>query len=76
MLYYQVAPTADQKQIGIRTKTGFLIANELYTEAEINKAYKNGRINNFMLNSLFKEVTVSRNNTYWFFGARFKSVSN
>ena len=41
-----------------------LVINELFTEKEKNK-YK-------IPDNFVNEVNVCKNNTYWFFGARFK----
>ena len=73
MLYYKVKPTADQIRVGIRTKTGFLVADELYTSNEIEKAISESRIDYGFLKNHFIRLEISKHKTYWFFGARFQS---
>ena len=63
MKYYKVKSEADNKR---RSDGSIYVANELYTEREVNK---------LNLNKNFLEVIeVSKNSVYWFFGARFSSV--
>ena len=67
MKYYKVKPEHDnKKQFNKRGKyAGFYIANELYTEKEVEK---------HNLNKAFLElVEVSKKKVYWLFGARFES---
>lgn len=67
MKYYRVKPQFDNKmKLNKRDEyAGIYIANELYTEKEA--ARQN-------LNMTFMElVEVSKNKTYWFFGARFEN---
>ena len=65
MLYYKVRPEADQK----RRKDGSIyIAEELYTEKEVEKLQLN---TNFM-----NLVNVNKNSTYFCFGARFQAGVN
>lgn len=66
MIYYRVKPEYDQKRkdtINARN-CDFLIANELYTEVERNKMIK-------IPDRAFERVEIPKNQTYWFFGARF-----
>ena len=58
-LYYKVKPQYDQKK---RSDGSIYIANELYTEKEVER---------FKLNrECLSPVMVSK--IYWFFGARFE----
>ena len=60
MLYYRVKPEADQKR---RNDGSIYIANELYTPTEAKK---------YKLNFEYLEtISISRNQTYFCFGARF-----
>jgi len=72
MLYYKVKLTADQIRKGIRTKTGFLIKDELYTSNEIEKAISENRIDYGFVKNHFIRLQISKHQTYWFFGARFQ----
>ena len=68
MTYYKVKSQYDQKpQFDKRGKyAGLYIANELYTDKEVEKRN---------LNRAFLElVEVSKKKVYWFFGARFEST--
>jgi len=69
MIYYKVKPESDQIQYPKNKAGGFLIANELYTEREAEKHSFFGEF----LQRHFDKVKISKNNTYWFFGARFIS---
>ena len=61
MLYYKVKQEADQK----RRKDGSIyIAEELYTQKEVEKLQLNTNLMNL--------VNVNKNRTYFFFGARFQ----
>lgn len=60
MKYYKVKPEHDNKR---KNNNDIYIANELYTEKEVEKQHLN---KNFM-----EIVEVSKKATYWFFGARF-----
>lgn len=59
-LYYKVKPQYDQKR---RVDGSIYIANELYTEKEVEKL----RLDTQCL------LPVMVNRTYWCFGARFES---
>ncbi len=76
MLYYKVKPTADQIRIGIRTKTGFLIKDELYTRKEIERALEAKRIDYAFLTNHFTRENINPKNTYWCFGAKFQSSTD
>ena len=69
MKYYKVKPEYDNKtryklNCGQLVSDGILIANELYTEKEYQ------RLANY--NGWFEEIDINKNNTYFFFGARFQ----
>ena len=65
MLYYKVKQEADQKR---RKDCSIYIADELYTQKEVEKLQLN---TNFM-----NLVNVNKNKTYFFFGARFQAEAN
>ncbi len=68
MLYYKVIPYADGLSAGLKTKTK-LIAGELYTEKETIRLGMTARAkNNYTI-----PVRIPKNETYFFFGARFES---
>lgn len=74
MLYYRVKPDADNRQkhtyIGNSTKikeNGYLVGNELYTARERNQIANSDKF--------FETVNVSKNTTYFFFGARFSTLT-
>ena len=67
MKYYRVRKEFDQarkhpKKLGIGD---FLVANELYTERERKQMIA-------VPNEAFEQVEIPKNQTYWFFGARFQ----
>lgn len=65
MIYYRVKPEYDQsRKDPIARSCDFLIAHELYTERERKKMTK-------VSNDAFERIKISKNQTYWFFGARF-----
>lgn len=69
MKYYKVKPKYDNKtrykwRCGHGVSDGILIANELYTEKEYSK------LANY--SGCFEEIDINKNNTYFFFGARFQ----
>ena len=76
MEYYRVPKHLDQTRLYKENKTNhhktpngyFLIANELLTEKECKKL-------NAPIHKL-KKVNISKNNIYWFFGARFENHNN
>ena len=59
MKYYKVKPEFDSKYIGQHV----LVADELYTSKEMEKLH--------IKHNCCEVVEISRNKTYWFFGARF-----
>lgn len=62
MIYWQVLPEADQIQV----KNNFLVKKELYTVKQAVKMGANPKH--------FKLVSVSKNKTFYFFGARFTNA--
>ena len=67
MKYYKVKPESDQLPKWYKGKrTGFLIANELYTEKESEKIFIR-----IAFNDCFDIVEISSKKTFWMFGARF-----
>jgi hypothetical protein len=73
MRYYKVKPESDQTRHTIRFRKGtILIANELYTENEIDKALKSGWISEFFIRKHFDPINLAPKNTYWSFGARYQ----
>lgn len=70
MTYYKVKPGHGGQRANFRYKFDYLVSNELYTAAEINK-YSS-------LSEALKYcdvVTIPKNKIYWFFGARFACKS-
>ncbi len=72
MTYYKVLKQYNnknllQKKRGSLCYYGFLIPNELYTAAEINRMQARGIDIRF---DYFEPVEISKKNIYWFFGAR------
>lgn len=64
MKFYQVLPQYDQRCKNLRVHDGDIyIANELYTPHEVERQKLNLRY--------MREVHVSKDSVYWFFGARF-----
>lgn len=61
MTYYKVKPEFDQKN---RPDGGIFVNNELYTKRELDELL----VSDY---SFFDIVNVSKNDTYWHFGARF-----
>lgn len=81
MTYYKVKPQFNNVQI-LKTRRnhliidGFLIANELYTKAELSKLITGATFRGCGVNDntvIFDKVEINRNKTYYFFGARFAS---
>lgn len=68
MKYFKVNTTSDQIKHSIRFKENFLIANELYTQKEIDKS---GHSKEF-INKHFTTIETSPKNTHFSFGARFQ----
>ena len=64
MLYYKVKPQYDNCCKNPKIHDGNIyVANELYTEKEVQKQNLN--------RSFLEPVEVSKKKVYWFFGARF-----
>ncbi len=64
MLYYKVKPQYDNCYKNPKIHDGNIyVANELYTEKEVQKQNLN--------RSFLEPVEVSKKKVYWFFGARF-----
>lgn len=60
MKYFKVKPEFDQRK---RKDGSILVENELYTEREMNR---------YEIPVEYTEpIELNRNETYWFFGARF-----
>ena len=71
MKYYKVKPENDQRKVGDITRKRAittLVANELYTEKEMDNK---GLI---IYPGYFDVVNVSSKRTYFFFGARFETT--
>lgn len=69
MQYFKVLPNYDNYRV-FSPSNRILIANELYTQKELNK------LGLFLEQSkYFKPINISKNKTYWLFGARFESKS-
>lgn len=68
MIYYRVRKECDQKRIS-KGKGKFLVAKELYTKGERNKMSK-------VSDEAFEQVHISKNKTFWFFGARFEKCES
>ena len=60
MLYYKVKSSADNRR---RSDGSIYVANELYTEREVEKLHIN--------KDFCDTLEVPKNDTYFFFGARF-----
>lgn len=67
MEYLKVKPEYDQRP----TNRGILVANELYTFKEWQKLRDS--VGRKLPMVCFDKVEISKNKTYFFFGARFKS---
>ena len=66
MIYYRVRKEYDQFPQNPRIHDGnILIAEELFTEKEFNKLP-------YVYAGAFERIDIPRNQTYWFFGARFQ----
>jgi hypothetical protein len=66
MIYYRVKKSYDQAPKNPRYHDGnFFIAGELYTAREVDQLP-------FIYSAAFEVVEVPKNQTYWFFGARFQ----
>ena len=69
MKYFKVKAEADQVRKNVNS-TDFLIANELYTEKELQKFTSTGSV---YTKNYFDIVEIPKNNTYKMFGARFST---
>lgn len=70
MIFYKVKPEADQVRYNNPLNGWHLIANELFTEKEMSKM----NFSSTQISSYFDKTEISKFNTHWFFGARFKNV--
>lgn len=61
MIYYKVKPNSDQTPFN----NTILVRNELYTKIQLKAVNPN------FIKTHFDEVEINKNNTYYFFGARF-----
>ena len=71
MVYYKVKPEADQTRVKIQYSYQILVANELYTKREIEKAKR--KITPEFLDKNFTKIEASPKKTFFFFGARFQT---
>lgn len=66
MIYYRVRKEFDNFPQNPRIRDGnILIGGELLTEREFNKLP-------YIYAGAFERIDIPRNQTYWFFGARFQ----
>ena len=66
MIYYRVRKEFDNFPQNPRIHDGnILIGGELFTEKEFNKL-------SYVYAGAFERIDIPRNQTYWFFGARFQ----
>lgn len=80
MKFYRVKPKADQLQVWkVDEKRNrlicdgyVLVGNELYTEKELTKMFAT-RMIKATFEDTFEEISISKRNTYWFFGCRFEN---
>lgn len=63
MKYYRVKPIFDNYK---KNTTDIFVGNELYTENEVNKL-------DCVYKDMFDIVEINKNNTHFFFGARFEN---
>ena len=64
-MYYQVKSESDQVRLPLSKTGGILVKHELYTEREMTI---HGLMN---MQRHFTKIEVSKNDTHFFFGARF-----
>lgn len=76
MLYYKVKTTSDQVRIKSRRKYTFLVANELYTKSQIDKYIQSGHMDMAFIRNHFIREEISKHQTYFSFGVRFKRSDN
>ncbi len=67
MTYYRVRKEFDQKRKNSRN-CDILVANELYTENERRQLG--------FTDEAFEKIEIPKNQTYWFFGARFQKTES
>ena len=73
MRYYRVKPEFDNFRLWRNGKyAGILVANQLYTEKELEK--RRVLFCRRVRFDMFERVEVPKNKVYWFFGARFADV--
>lgn len=66
MIYYRVRKEFNNFPQNPRIHDGnILVGGELFTEREFNKLP-------YVYARAFERIDISRNSTYWFFGARFQ----
>lgn len=73
MKYFQVNATSDQTKCRVIYKHQILVANELYTEREVQKAINNGWVSAGFVHKHMTAIQCSPKNTHFFFGARFQN---
>ena len=80
MKYYKVLPEYGGTQVLKGRKIDReLIANELYTPAELKKLLNGATLRKHNIEKttqVFEPMTISQRKTYWCFGARFESKLN
>ncbi len=83
MKYYKVRKQYDNTQVTKCNRSGkiiidrFLVGNELYTPAEFRKLTRGATFRGNGVKDdtvIFDLVEVNKNNTFWFFGARFRET--
>ncbi len=67
MQYFKVNTNADNTRKNVN-KTDILVKNELYTAKELSKF---APLESLYVQKYFTAIQVSKNDTYYFFGARF-----
>jgi hypothetical protein len=72
MQYYKVKPQSDQTKTSLRFKSQILVADELYTSGEVEKALAREWITPKFVDTHFEKKHISPQQTYFFFGARFE----
>ena len=80
MKYYKVLPEYGGAQVlKARRIDRELIANELYTLAELKKLLNGATLIKYNIGKttqVFEPINISQRKTYWCFGARFESTLN
>ena len=67
MQYFKVNNNADNTFKNVN-KTDILVKNELYTKKELSKF---APINSIYVQKYFTAINIPKNDTFYFFGARF-----